>query len=643
MLYGFGGSVLRVNVGTGDIDIRALDPAFARRWLGGRGFISKILYDEVPRSTSAFDPDNLLVISPGVLAGHFAPGGSKCCFGAISPITNGLGDSTVGGHFGPELKFAGYDLVILRGISPGPSYLVIDDDKIEIRDAARYWGRGSMETEKMLKDDLGCDFEIATIGPAGENLVTSACITHDYGRQAGRCGIGAVMGSKKIKAIAVRGTRSLAVYDLQKTKEVNLAIIKRTSRHPNMDPWQKYGTAMFVGWSNNNGVYPTRNFQTTYLENHEKLDGAELVEKLLVSHKACFGCWMNCGKYSKVALPDRPTVYVEGPEYETNALCGGNCGFERIDEVAYINWLCDHLGIDSMSGGGLVAFAMECFEKGLITREQLEGRQLRWGNLDDFEHFLKMIAERRGIGEWFAQGLAPAAKKISGGSEKFAVQVKGMGMSGYDGRYAPAMLLGYMTSDIGAHHNRAWTITLDDDIGRQVISGKAKLVVYLQHIRPFFDSVSSCRLFWGEVDVTPEEYIAAIIMATGWNEFTLAEAMTASERVWNLNRAHFLERNCHLGKSGRAFDYPNSRFYEEAVPSGPGKGARLTLPQLDLMLDEYYAARGWGVNGNPSREVLLELGLEDAAGNLEEAGLLGRLSTELPPSTRGERYKPKAF
>ncbi len=642
MLYGYGGHEVRIDLNNNGVTKKALDPDFARKWLGGRGFICKILYDEVPRQVQAFDPENLLVVSPGVLSGHFAPSGSKCCFGAVSPISNGHGDSTVGGHFGPELKFAGIDLLVVKGKMDKPSYIFIDDDKVEIRDASKYWGKGSMESEKMLKDDLGEDFEIVTIGPAGENLVTCACISHDYGRQAGRCGIGAVMGSKKIKAIAVRGTKSLPVHDLKKNKEVNLAIIKRTSVHPNMEPWQKYGTAMFVGWSNNNGVYPTRNFQTTYMEGNEKLDGPELVERLLVTHKACFGCWMNCGKYSKVSIPGKPDVFVEGPEYETNALCGGNCGFTRIDEVAYNNWVCDHLGFDSMSGGGLVAFAMECYEKGLITKDQLEGHEMRWGHVEDFEHFLNMVAYRRGIGEWFAQGLVPASKHIGGGSEKFAVQVKGQGMSGYDGRYAPAMLLAYMTADIGAHHNRAWTITMDDDMGRDVVKGKAKVVVYLQHIRPFFDTVSCCRLFWGEVDVTPEEHIDAIVMATGWSDFTLEEAMKQSERIWNLNRAHFLERNAHISKSGRSYDYPNARFYEEPVPSGPGKGAIVTKEQIEFMLDEYYMSRGWGKDGNPSKEVLFDLGLKDVAANLERAGMIGQLMTDLPP-VRGERYKPKAF
>jgi aldehyde:ferredoxin oxidoreductase len=212
-------------------------------------------------------------------------------------------------------------------------------------------------------------------------------------------------------------------------------------------------------------------------------------------------------------------------------------------------------------------------------------------------------------------------------------------MSGYDGRGAPAMLLSYMTADIGAHHNRSWTITMDEDLGKDVLAGKAKVVVHLQHIRPFFDTVSCCRLFWGEVDVSDEEHIEAIRLMTGWRDFTLEETLLLSERIWNLNRAHYLERN---GGPGRRHDYPNARFYEEAVPTGPSKGARLTLDDLDLMLDEYYAARGWGKDGNPSREVLLDLGLDECVANLEREGLVGSLTAPLP-AVRGERYKPKAF
>ncbi len=639
MIDGFGGNSIRINLKSKNVQRIPLDARFAREWLGGRGFISKILYDEVPRSADPLGPENKLIVTPGVLSGHLAPTGSKCCFGAISPLSNGHGDSTVGGHFGPELKFAGYDLLILEEIADSPVYIFIEDDRVEIRDATKYWGLGSIDAEKRFKEDLGEDFEIAIIGPAGENLVKYACISHDYGRQAGRCGIGAVMGSKRVKAIAVRGTRSLPTYNVKGILDFTSAIIKRTAVHPNMAPWQKYGTAMFVGWANEHGVYPTHNFQTTFFDRYAGIDGQPLVDKLLVSNKACFGCWMNCGKYSKVQLPGKPTVFVEGPEYETGALCGGNCGFDRIEDVAYNNWVCDNTGIDSMSGGGIVAFGMECYEKGLITREQLEGHELRWGSVDDFEHFVDMIIYRRGIGDWFADGVVTAANRIGQGAEHFAVQVKGQGMSGYDGRGAPAMLLSYMTADIGAHHNRAWTITMDEDLGKNVIRGKAKVVVYLQHIRPFFDTASCCRLFWGEVDVTAEEHIDAIRLVTGWSDYTLEEAMRLSDRIWNLNRAHYLERN---GGPGRKFDYPNARFYEEAIPTGPSKGSKLTLDDLNIMLDEYYEARGWGKNGNPSREVLADLDLHDVIANLDTIGMLAELTAPLP-QVRGERYKPKAF
>ena len=639
MVPGFGGTTLRIDLSGGTVTRAPLDPAFARAWLGGRGFVDKIVYDEVPRGADPLGPENRLVVTPGVFSGHFAPSGSKCCFGAVSPLTNGPGDSTVGGHLGPELKFAGYDLLVFEGIAASPTYLFVDDDRVELRDASKYWGQGTMDAERMLKEDLGEDVEVACIGPAGENLVTFACIGHDYGRQAGRCGIGAVMGSKRLKAIAVRGTKALPVHDLPALKASTLEIMKRTAQHPNMAPWQKFGTAMFIGWSNEHGVYPAHNFQTTYFEPYAGIDGQVLVDRLLVSDKACFGCWMNCGKYSKVSLPGRDTVYVEGPEYETGSLCGGNCGFEQIEQVAYVNWLFDRAGIDTMTGGGMAAFAMECYEKGLVTRDQLEGHEMRWGSIEDLEHFVDMLTGRRGIGDAFARGYAAAAAEIGGGAERLTCQVKGQGMSGYDGRPSPAMLLSYMTADIGAHHNRSWTITMDEDLGRDVLTGKAKVVVHLQHIRPFFDTVSCCRLFWGEVDVSDEEHIEAIRQMTGWHDFTLEETLLLSERIWNLNRAHYIERN---GGPGRKHDYPNARFYEEAVPTGPSQGARLTLEDLDLMLDEYYVARGWGNDGNPSREVLLDLGLDACVANLEREGLIGSLTAPLPP-VRGERYKPKAF
>ncbi len=639
MANGLAGTTLRINLSTGEIRKLPTDEKLMREWYGGRGAIAKILYDEVPRNADPYGPENLFIISAGVMSGCFIPSGSKVEFGSISPLTNGHGDSNMGGHFGPTLKFAGYDMIIFSGISPRPVFLFIDDDKVELRDASGYWGMGSLECEPKMRKDLGGDFEIATIGPAGENLIRYSCITHDFGRQAGRTGQGAVMGSKRLKAIAVRGTGGIKVHDLKGLTDHTTEIIKRTQKHPNMAPWQKYGTAFFIDWSNDNAVIPTRNFQTTYYEDIKGITGDALVEKILVSHKACFGCWMNCGKYTKAVIPGKKEVYLEGPEYETGSLCGSNLGMTDINQVAYLNWLMDNVGMDTMSGGGVVAFGMECFQRGLITKADLEGHTLNWGSIHDAEHLIDMIVNRRGIGDVFAGGTRRAAEYIGRGSEKFAMQVKGQEMSGYDGRYSPGMMLSYMTCDIGAHHNRAWTVTVDMAEGRETIAGRAKVVIYLQHIRPLFDTWCICRLFWGEVDVEPEEIVQAFNDITGWNS-TVAESLKTSEKIWNLVRCHYLERN---RANGRTFDYPPARAWEDKIPSGPNLGKGLTKEMIEDMLDDYYANRGWDHDGNPTREVLGDLGLDFAADNLEKIGLLGKPSGNGIPAVRGERYKPKAF
>jgi aldehyde:ferredoxin oxidoreductase len=639
MANGLAGQTVRINLTTGAIRSHPTDEKLYRDWHGGRGITAKILYDEVPRDADPLGPKNLFIMNVGIMSGGLIPGGSKVEFGAISPLTNGVGDSNMGGHLGPALKFAGYDMVIFEGIAPKPVYLFIEDERVELREASSYWGMKSLDCEKRLKEELGEEFEIATIGPAGENGVSFSCISHDYGRQAGRTGQGAVMGSKRLKAIAIRGTRSVHVHDLPGLTKQVTEIVQRTKVHPNMAPWQKYGTAFFIRWANDNSVIPTRNFQASYNEDIQGIDGDQLIERCLITHKACFGCWMNCGKYAKAVIPGRPEVHFEGPEYETGALCGSNLGMKDINHVGYTNWMMDNLGMDSMSGGGVVAFGMECFQRGLITKDDLEGHTLNWGSVDDVEYFLDMIVHRRGIGDWFAGGTRRASQKIGRGSEKFAMQVKGQEMSGYDGRWAPGMLLGYMTADIGAHHNRAWTITVDMAEGRDTVAGRAKIVVYLQHIRPLFDTWCICRLFWGELDIAPEEIVESLNHITGW-DVTFDGALRLSEKIWNLNRCHYLERH---GQNGRRFDYPPARAWEDKLPNGPGKGKGVSFEQVEQMLDEYYDARGWDRNGNPTRALLEDLGLDAAARNLEKLGLLGQAIAGGIPKVRGEKYKPKAF
>ncbi len=636
---GFGGTILRINLATEEITRTPIDSEFARKWMGARGFISKILYDEVPRDADPLGPQNIFVMAPGVMTGSFAPTGAKIGFGCISPATNGYADSSMGGHLGPELKYAGYDLVILEDVANEPKYLFIDDDKVELRSADKYWGKGSLDLEKIMKKDLGADFQIATIGPAAEKGVVFSCITHDFGRQAGRCGTGAVLGSKNIKAIAVKGTKSLPANDLKSLTKHTSAIIKRTMTHPNMEPWKKYGTAFFVDWSNERGCFPTKNFQFSQYEDADKINAERLVEECLVSHKACFGCWMNCGKYSRAKMPGKKDVYVEGPEYETMALIGGSCAMKDINHVTYANYLCDNLGIDTMSGGSTVAFAMECYQKGIITKDDLEGHELRWGNIEDFEHFLRMIAERRGIGDIFARGTKGAAEALGKDTKNFALQSKGLEFSGYDPRWYPGQLLSFCTSDIGAHHNRSWSITADIALGKETIEDKAQVVIYLQHIRPLFDTWGCCRLFWGELDVMPEEHVESIKFLTGW-DVTLEECLLMSERIWNLNRAHYIERN---SGPGRSHDNAPLRHLEEEVPEGPAKGQKVGTENFNAMLDDYYLNRGWDKDGNPTKEILEALDIGYAADSLEKLGFLGKPLPDGIPEVRGKELKPEAM
>ncbi|MBC8181560.1 aldehyde ferredoxin oxidoreductase family protein [candidate division KSB1 bacterium] len=637
-MYGFAGQMVRINLKTKEITKSPLPEDLAKEWLGARGMVAKILYDEVPRDADPLGPENKLIVAPGVLTGTFTAAGSKCGFGAISPATNGHADASVGGHLGPEIKFAGYDLIVFDEISPEPVFLFIENEKIELRSAKNIWGKGSIDCERQLKDELGEDFEIATIGPAGENGIVFSCITHDFGRNAGRCGVGAVMGSKKIKAIAVKGTKSIPIHDLKSHTEQTEAIIQRTKPHPNMAPWQKYGTALFVGWSNDQGAFPAKNFQSSYYEDWPTIDGEKLVEECVVTDKACFGCWMNCGKYSK-AKTKHGDVYIEGPEYETIALIGGSCAMTSIHDVTYANYLCDNLGVDTISGGSVVAFAMECFEKGIITKDDLEGRELNWGSIDDFEYILTKIAYKEGIGKVLAKGTKGAAEELGKDSIKFAMQQKGLESSGYESRWAPSMLLSFMTADIGAHHNRSWSITVDLELGRDVIKEKAPVVIYLQHIRPLYDMISICRLFWGELDVNPEEYVESLNYVTGWNT-TEEELMLISEKVWNLTRAHYIQRN---GGPGRNHDIPPARYYEEEIPDGPAKGKKLTFEQINIMLDEYYAARGWDNKGNPTVEILQDLGLDHVVEDLKKIGQLGESLPGGIPKVRGHKLKPRAM
>ncbi len=623
-MYGYAGKILRINLSTGEILKEPLPEKMCTEFIGGRGFVAKILYEELFPDTDPLGENNLFVIATGPLSGHFLPSSGKTHFGSKSPATGGYADSNMGGHFGPALKYAGYDMAVITGKTENPSYLFIENDKVEIRSAKTYWGKGSLVCEKMMKKDLGENFQILTMGPAGEKLVKFACISHDFGRQAGRTGIGAVLGSKNLKAIAVKGTGSIPVHDIEAVYAEGKKAFDKVKQKPGFTGWTPEGTAGITDWINEIGAFPAKNFQTSHIDHCHNINGKKIIEKLKITDKACYCCPTPCGKYGH-ARTNLGSAYVEGPEYETIALFGGSCMLKTIEEVAYANYLCDELGIDTISGASVAAFAIECFEKKLITEDET-GKKIKFSDLESIVYLLNLMAERNTeLGDLLAQGVKTASEKIKKGSEKFAIHVKGLEWTGYECRNAPSMMLAYMTADIGAHHNRAWVLGHDvvgaatnvhDLITAGADGGKrpkaifspddsAKFVIDSQHIRPVFDLLGCCRLQMMELGFEVENYAEMYSVITG-RQITWDELVNVSEKVWNMTR---LINAREIKDFGRESDLPPARFYEEPTPDGPNKGYYLTFEEINKLLDSYYKARGWDNNGIPTEKTLKRVGI----------------------------------
>jgi len=573
MMYGYAGTILRVDLSKATVRKEPLPEALAVNFIGGRGFVAKMLYDEISPNVEPFDPQNILIAATGPLTGHFLPASGKTHFGTKSPATGGYADSNMGGHFGPHMKYAGYDVLVLTGKAENPSYLFIDDDVVEVRPAAEYWGQGSITAEKNFKDHLGDEYQIITIGPAGENRVRYACISHDFGRQAGRTGVGAVMGSKNLKAIAINGSGSIPVSNLDEAYQKGKEAYQKVKAKPGFEGWTPEGTAGITNWTNEVGVFPTRNFQTSYADHHKNINGKAILDRLKITDKGCFGCPTPCGKYghTQTSLGE---AYVEGPEYETIALFGGNCVLKTIEEVAYANYLCDELGIDTISAGVVIGWAIECFQKGILTRDDI-GKKIDFSDLDSVVFLLNKIARREGIGDLLAEGVKIAAEKTGNGSERFAIHVKGLEWSGYECRNAPSMMLAYLTADVGAHHNRAWVLGHDvagawtsvhdliasgggdDAQPKAIISERsAEYVIASQHTRSLFDALGNCRLQMMELGFEEEHYAELYSLITGITQ-SWQDLLKVSERIWHLTRAFSV---LEIKGFGRHLDLPPARL-----------------------------------------------------------------------------------
>ncbi|RLI09964.1 aldehyde ferredoxin oxidoreductase [Candidatus Bathyarchaeota archaeon] len=479
---------------------------------------------------------------------------------------------------------------------------------MELRDAKDYWGMGGLEVQESLRRDLGdSSIKVASIGPAGENCVPIACVNCDW-RNAGRTGMGAVMGSKHLKAIAVRGSLDIPVADPEALYKEAEGAFAHVRDHEFARTLRKYGLAWYIDWAHENSCLPVMNFRRTTYEGREGINADAMLARVVTATTACPRCPMCCGKFSYVRSGRYAGTAIDGPEYETIAMIGANCCLPSIEDVVYANWLCDNLGMDTISAGNIVAFAIECYERGIIGPEDTGGLELRYGDPDCVFKLLELMAKREGIGDVLARGVKFAAEKFGKGAEKFAMHVKGLEQSAYDVRAAPAMGLAYATADIGAHHNRAWAITYDMEVGRDKYTrDKAERVIFLQHARPLFDCLGVCRLHWVETGLPLDYYARAFKAATGV-EVSVEELLRASERIFNLTRAINVRRGLTSAEDrlpDRVFEYP--------VPNGVAKGYKLDKAKFQELLRAYYELRGWDERGVPTRAKLEELGLADVA------------------------------
>lgn len=608
-MKGYGGSVLYIDLSTGETRKDPVPEDMIRDYLGGSGFAVRLLYDNSQPKADAFDPSNPLIVAPGLFDGFAVPTGGKVIFCAKSPLTGLIGDSVMGGSIGAELKHAGYDAIVITGKAENPSYLVIKDDKVEIKDASSLWGLNVPETSKKVLEKEG-NVKVASIGPAGENLVRFASIDCDD-RQAGRAGVGAVMGSKNLKAIAVKGSKDLTPADPKALLVINLALVNKMTESPDYEADTKYGTGEFLEWINEEkGAFPTRNWREGLFDNRKEIDPYHWAPKYTKKNKACLSCSKPCGKLFTIDEGKYAGLAIDGVEYETLYSLGGACGIGDVEAVAMGNGICDHKGMDTISAGDVVAFAMDLYENGILTGEDAGGLELSFGNYDAQLKLLEMIADREGIGDVLADGVRAAAEKIGKGSEKFAVHVKGMEPPAYDVRGIKGMALAFLTSTRGACHLRTCAYALEltgkfwkyKDVDRFSSDGKGIEIKEMEDLIVLYDALGVCKFSRGYFFA--EGFIDVLRAVTG-AELTEKNLHQTGERINNLKQLF----NLREGMTRDGYVLPE-KIMSIPIPEGESKGHLVTTEEMNKMLEDYFVVRGWGSNAVPTRDKLNELGIE---------------------------------
>lgn len=605
-MKGWIGKLIRVNLSDKTIKTEELNMEYAKLYLGGRGLGSKYLYDEIDPTIDPLSPENKLIFMTGPMTGTYATCAGRFNVVAKAPLTGTIGASNSGGYFGPELKYAGYDGIIFEGKSDTPVYLKIYDDEIRLKSAEHLWGKDVFETTDTLLLENEEDAKVACIGPAGEKQVLFATVMNDKDRAAGRSGLGAVMGSKNLKAIVVRGTNDINVANKHEFMMATMDARNKLLEHPVTGKGgglPSYGTQVLVNILNETHSLPTRNWQTSWFEDGDKISGEFLTENYLIRNKACFACPIGCGRV--IEIPDGEYKgIVAGPEYEAGWSYGASCGVNDMNAIDKANHICNLMGIDPITMGATIACVMELYEIGAITKEEL-GEEIAFGDAESIISWTKRTANREGFGDLMALGSYRVAEKY--GHPELSMSVKKQEMPAYDGRAIQGMALEYATSNRGGCHVRGY-LTSPEILGIPmktdplVTEGKAELLKLFQDLTGLVDSSDICLFSTFGIGL-PE--ISNMLRNTIGVDLPDEEFLKAGERIWNLERMFNLEAG--LTKED---DTLPPRLLEEALTTGPAKGK---VAELDVMLKEYYEVRGWDKDGVPTEEKIEELSIDKKA------------------------------
>jgi aldehyde:ferredoxin oxidoreductase len=623
MAFGYNGRILRVNLTEGRIQEEHPPEEVYRLYMGGSALSLYYLLKEMPAGVDPLGPENKLVFMSNVISGAPIAGMTRYTVAAKSPLTGAFGEAEAGGFWGPELKMAGFDGVIIEGRASKPVYLWINDGKAEIRDASHLWGKDTGEVQDAIREELGDRLiRVAQCGPAGERLVRYACILNELKHANGRTGMGAVMGSKNLRAIAVRGKQRLSFADPQKVREIAKKVVELIPEFPMAQNFRKYGTPVFVMPLNESGILPTRNFRAGRFEGAVAISGETMTEKILEDRKGCYSCPIHCKRVVKVDGRYKADPKFGGPEYETLASLGSFCGIDDLEAIAEGNEMCNKWGLDTISVGVCIAFAMECTERGILSRQDTDGLDLRFGNADAMLEMIRKIAFREGFGDVLADGVREAARRIGKGSEAYAMHIKGQEVPMHDPRGKKGLVFSYALSPTGADHIEAphdtaflsetpmlkecHPIGLTEPIDALDLSPrKIRHFIHTQQVWNSFNSLGICNFAASPYSVLTLPLLTDAVKAiTGWNT-SLFEIMELGERTVTMARVF----NVREGLSAKD-DYLPDRLFEPLEEGTPAE-KKIDREEVQKAIRLYYEAMGWDPeNGIPTPGRLSYLGLD---------------------------------